>query len=113
MACLGSLGHQKTNTEEPPVKPEHHTGRLSRASAGEFTAVHLAKRPLPALLPRVVWRLVSLCGSLRGGMRRGVFSSGSVGNGALQPGETRSSDRVDRNYVPRFVVAAVVYSRAN
>lgn len=35
--------------------------------------VHLVKRPLPALLPRWVCRLFTLCGSLRGGMRK-VFT---------------------------------------
>lgn len=35
--------------------------------------VHLVKRPLPALLPRWVCRLFTLCGSMRGGMRR-VFT---------------------------------------
>lgn len=101
----------KTNTGESPVKPEHHTGRLSRASVGEFTgppceeAASSSPSPLSLAVGLPLW--LSAWRNAQG------FSSGSAKNGALQPGETRSDDRMDRNHVPCFVVAAVVYSRAN
>lgn len=54
----------------------------------------------------------SLCGSLRGGMRRFFFLTPAACKSVLlNRGKARSNDRTNRNHVPHFVVA--VYSRPN